>query len=415
MKIIISSIVTLNGGDYAILEAMMKVLKATYGNHTEFIVYDLHAEVASRYYPGIQFRSFLYDRYKKQHRYLKALAVRRMLLAARLFKSGNAKLARLLLTSDERIDFDHYTSSDLIIATGGTYLVENYSMRARIFDYNFTIALGKPLIFFTQSLGPFNKPENQKDMRRIFNEAQLILLRDQASHQNLRNIGVDISRAKICSDVVFADTSLQTLEEAKHRPMNEKLKVGISVRDWNHFRTRTKDEGTRLYYQSVAAICEYITLELGGEVIFVSTCQAIKEYHTDDSKTAEQICQLLSRESRTRTYVNNSFMMPAELKKVIGGLDLMISTRMHGAIQALSMGVPVLPIAYEFKTIELFRKLINESFILDIETINPTVAVNVTQRFLNALPELRGHLFERVKQEYQSSLKPIDYLKDVYV
>ncbi|AHM58640.1 polysaccharide pyruvyl transferase [Flammeovirgaceae bacterium 311] len=420
MKILITNIVTLNGGDYAILKSMMSILKRAYGDNIEFIVYDFHSSVATKYYPDIHFEHTLYNKYKNRttigfrqlfHKITKkASPLERLMLAAKLSSKGLGSLVSLLLSRDEQKDFDHYKSADLIISSGGTYLVENYSLTARLYDYYFTLALSKPLVFFTQSLGPFTNPYNIAALKDILNRACLILLRDKGSFENLVNINVDITKARICSDVVFADADLLLLSEAKNRKIQEPVKVGISVRDWQYFKNRTQNKGTEKYYNSVAAICNYITNELGGEVVFISTCQAIDEYHVDDSKTAQRIYNLLNDATKAKTTVNNMFHTPEDFKSIIGKFDIMISTRLHGAIQSLDVGVPVLPIAYEFKTKELFIKLIDEKFILDIDTIDEQEAVNVFVDFYKALPSLRKHLFEQVEKEHFSAMKAKEYL-----
>ena len=162
----------------------------------------------------------------------------------------------------------------------------------------------------------------------------------------------------------------------------------------------------------MAAIVEYITVKIKGEVVFVSTCQAIKEYHVDDSLTAKNIYALLSDEAKQRTSVNSDFHTTYQLKAILKSFDIVISTRMHGAIQSLNVGVPVLPIAYEFKTKELFNKLINKDFILDIDTIEEKQAVNIFDQFLTCLPEFRASLFDKVIEEHVSALKSIQYLKE---
>jgi colanic acid/amylovoran biosynthesis protein len=421
MKILITNIVTLNGGDFAILEAMMHVLKRTYGDETEFVVYDLHADVALKYYPGINFRTLLYEAYRqkgiKGEGLLKKIynqfsPLKRLKLAAKLYAAGFPKIANTMLGKNEKVDFDHYTSADIIISTGGTYLVENYSLAARVYDYYFTLALQKPLVFFTQSLGPFNKPENKRDIKNIFDKASLILLRDEASYQNLKDINVDVSRARVCADVVFSDTSVTALTAAKFKQTGNPVKVGISVREWKFFKDRSTAEGLEKYFRSVAAICEYIVTALGGEVVFISTCQAIEEYHVDDSLTAKEIYALLSGEAKKGTSVNRDFHTPEQLKYILKDLDVVISTRMHTAIQSLNLGVPVLPIAYEFKTKELFGKLMDKGLILDIDNIEEEMAVEVFRRFLDFLKESREGLFEGVTKEHLSALKPVKYLKE---
>lgn len=91
-------------------------------------------------------------------------------------------------------------------------------------------------MFFTQSLGPFHKPDNKREFRKIFNQARLILLRDEASLNKLRAIEVDISKVRVCADVVFAEADRFVLEEAKHCGIApQSIKIAISVLTRNTF------------------------------------------------------------------------------------------------------------------------------------------------------------------------------------
>jgi colanic acid/amylovoran biosynthesis protein len=420
MKILITNTVTLNGGDFAILDALIKLLKQNYGQDTEFIVYDQHPLIAKKYYTEINYRLLLFNKHTSTvrqtspfNRLLNLVSPqRRLLMAAKVFTMGIKALVNLMLTKEEREDFEIYQSADLIVSTGGTYLVENYLLDARFFDYKFTLALNKPLVLFTQSLGPYKKVDNIQAIKELFPQAKLILLRDEASYKNLQNIGVDVTNLRVCADVVFSDTSEEILEKAKSKVLSSEINVGISVRDWKFFKGMTQAVGQEKYFKSVAAICEFITQKLNGRVVFISTCQAIPEYHVDDSKTADKVYDLLSVSAKSRTSVNSSFHTPDMLKGIITQFDLVISTRMHVAIQSLNMGVPVLPIAYEFKTLELFKKIISEDLILDIDSIDEVSAVDTFNKFLKSLENTRTTIFEKVNQERLSALKSVDYLND---
>ncbi|MBA2562959.1 MAG: polysaccharide pyruvyl transferase family protein [Chitinophagaceae bacterium] len=424
MRIIISNAVTLNGGDFAILHAMIKILKQTYGENTEIIVYDNNDSIASKYYPEIKYRKLLYFKYFKIistnsseilrsiKKIYNAVIWQRFIIAARLYQKGVTGVAGILLSKEQKKDFDNYTSADIIISTGGTYLVENYDLTSRYFDYDFTLALKKPLVFFTQSVGPFNNFYNQQKIKKIFNQARLILLRDEASLDNLKAIEVDVSKAKVCADVVFSEADPAILQSAKIFEIKKLIRVAISVRDWNYFKQSSQKEGMENYNDSIATLCEYVTVTLRGEVFFISTCQGISEYSKDDSKVAEKIYSTLSYEAKKNTTVDSNFHHPEQLKTLVKDFDIVISTRMHFAIQSLVMGVPVLPIAYEFKTKELFTKLINKEWIADIETINGEELIDNFKNFLSALPGIRSDLFEKVEAERQSALKPVQYLRE---
>ncbi len=183
------------------------------------------------------------------------------------------------------------------------------------------------------------------------------------------------------------------------------------MREWPYFKNPNSKNEMERYKRSVATLCEYITTDLNGEVLFISTCQGIKEYKFDDSKVANEIYQLLSAEAKQKSVVDNKFHTPEQLRKIIEKLDVVISTRLHFAIQSLCVGVPVLPIAYEFKTKELFSKLIDNDCILDIDTITESTALNAFKNLLAALPAIRSDLFSKIENERLSALDAIEYLK----
>lgn len=413
MKVIITNAVALNGGDIAILHALINVVKATYGKDTEITVYDSDPKTARRLYPDITFRHLLYYQVQKPgSAKVRKINRRKLLSAARLQSHGFSFLANLMLTKNLRNELAIYSAADVIISTGGTYLVENYNLNARIYEFDFCLALKKPLVLFTQSLGPFKKQSNIISLKKIFNQASLILLRDEVSLNHLRAIDVDTTHTRVCADIVFAEAAPQVLAAAQSKQFKAPISVGISVREWRYFKSRSAEEGMATYRNAVAAICEYITTQLHGTVTFISTCQGVRNYRFDDSEAAEKVYALLSEEAKRRTTVNKAFHTPEALKEIIPDFDVVISTRMHFAIQALTIGVPVMPIAYEFKTKELFRKFLNTKFIFDIDTMDEETAVAEFELFLETLPSIRKGLFENVAAERASALMAMRYLKE---
>ncbi len=173
MKILITNTVALNGGDAAILLSIVDILSLEFGDDTEFIIYDSQPDIASKYYPQLTWRKLLYlhitetanIKFIKQtllkqvwHKISKLWSFKINPLcfyfAAWCYVNHLKFIARLLLNKERNQDLYHYSSADLIVSTGGTYLVENYPLKSRIFDYQITLLMKRPLVFYTQSLGP---------------------------------------------------------------------------------------------------------------------------------------------------------------------------------------------------------------------------------------------------------------------
>jgi colanic acid/amylovoran biosynthesis protein len=125
-------------------------------------------------------------------------------------------------------------------------------------------------------------------------------------------------------------------------------------------------------------------------VTFLSTCQGIPDYWTDDSAVAERIAALVPAELRARIVIDRAFRTPARLIDAFAGFDMVVATRMHAAILALAAGTPVLAIAYEFKTRQLFARLGLDDFTLDAETLTGDGLIDAWARFAAALPRLEA-------------------------
>jgi colanic acid/amylovoran biosynthesis protein len=421
VKILITNIVTMNVGDAAILYAMVDVLGAAFGHDTEFIVYDKHGDVPSRYYPEIIFRSLLYQTRES------ATAKRGNALSSRLdqlrfkvglwsLKRGIPLLPHIFLNNIERRDLLEYKTADLIVSSGGTYLVENYSMASRIFDYQISLYLERPLVFFTQSLGPFSNPENRAALRPIFNESIAILVRDEQSRLNLDELGVENKNVHVVADAAFALSDLEALESSKRRVVQsgKRLRVAISVREWKYFKTVEPAHGMDRYYDALRALSEHLVQKYTAEITFLSTCQGMPEYRTDDSREAQKIVERLSPNTRKSVSVDSDFHSPAVLADMLKDYDLVIATRMHVAILALSVGTPVLPIAYEFKMRGLFERLAQGRWVQDIEAISADALIDAVDQFLEALPDIRESLFTAVQKEYENAVASGHLVRQVF-
>jgi colanic acid/amylovoran biosynthesis protein len=404
MKWVVSNTVVLNGGDAAILHGVRACLRRVDAD-AEIVVYDSHPEEAARRHPSFAFRRLAHDAAGDRRRR------DRLLAAAHLSRAGWPKIARRACPDDLVPILEAYRGADVVVSTGGTYLVDHYRIDARLFDYRLARAAGRPLVFFTQSLGPFADPARRRALAPVFADARLVLLRDERSRGYVRSLGVSDEHLRVAADGVFALAEEADLRRGAARAWPATPRVGISVRSWRHFARRDPEAGMAAYRRAMAALVEALVREHDASVTFLSTCQGIPAYTTDDADTAREIRALLSPETKARAAVDGDFHDPLDLSAMYGDLDLVIATRMHAAILALIRGTPVLPIAYEFKTKELFRRLGAEAHVLDIETLSEEGARAALARFLEALPAYRAKVFERVRAERESALSVVEPLR----
>ena len=391
-------------GDAAILQGEVRALRAVFGEDAEIDVAEQTPTVAKRLYPAIRFHAGLHALHAhwprwRSHGGVASLRKRRTSLAVRLL-ARHPRLARLLLSREQRRHLDLMAAADVVVATGGTYFVEHYDFTAKADELLAAQALGRPTFLFTQSLGPFTRPRSQATMRRVVAGAQGVFLRDERSRGHLRALGVDEATLHVHADAAFALATPEAPRPGGPVP----ARVAISVRRWSHFKGGAGPEAGERYRRAVAEAARALA-RAGAEVTFLSTCQGVPEYWTDDSRFAQQlVADRLPGEPNIT--VDTAFRSPADLADRLRQFDVAIATRMHFAILALCVATPVVAIAYEFKSRELLRAMGREAWAFDIEDVTADGLVQATREALAGGAALRGAIEEQVIAYREDAIGP---------
>lgn len=373
MKVLITNAIALNGGDAAILHATIGILQRHFGDDIDITVHDMSADASRRYYPCIRFRKDIYSEVAlwSHGRVKPAIAALAVIAMARMHDMPLVPaVARRLLPRSLRDTLADYAAADLVVSSGGTYLVPHYSMTSKLLDFLVAQALGKPLILFTQSLGPFPPARHRPVLRHVLHRAKLILVRDERSRRHLEELQIPAAQVRLCADAAFA-LAPADLEGRAFPPSRKPWRIAISVRDWPHFSSGSGGSGMDRYFATIATLAGALLEQHDAEVTFISTCQGTPEYWTDDSRTAKEVCNRLPEQLRSRVVIDRQFRRPDELIAALSTFDLTVATRLHAAILSLCAGTPVLPISYEFKTTELFRRFGLGEAVIDVENISP--------------------------------------------
>jgi colanic acid/amylovoran biosynthesis protein len=95
---------------------------------------------------------------------------------------------------------------------------------------------------------------------------------------------------------------------------------------------------------------------------------------------------------------------------LVKGFDFVVATRMHMMIMSLCVGTPVLPIAYEFKTKEVAKRIGVDDVLLDIDTVTPAEAREKLGRFAGNLDRYRKTSLQAVLEEHASAMSATNLL-----
>ncbi|MEL6109531.1 MAG: polysaccharide pyruvyl transferase family protein [Planctomycetota bacterium] len=404
-RVLILNCVVQNGGDAAILYAVLGQVRRAFGDDTEITAFDMNPAEANRLYSKVG--TFLSEPFSSNPgrtgvRRRASLAGMVMSTLVRSSPLGGI-INRVLPARNGSVQA--LLDADAIVATGGTYLVDHYDLKQRIFSFFLARLTGKPTYLFTQSMGPFQKKYIRRYLPIALRNVKHVFLRDERSLGYLRNIMPRVS-ATVCHDVVF-DLAHPSKRETASPPV-----VLVSVREWSRFGDRSEDEGRELYFSSIANAVTKLIRERGVRVRFVSTCQGLESYRFDDSAVASQILDRIPEDCRSVAEVDSDFHRPDELVDLLSTASFVISTRMHMAILSMNHELPVFAVAYEFKTEELFANLGIGECHVDIAKITPDKFSGDVMEAFDRRDEIQSTLRKVLPAVRRSAATPLDALRE---
>jgi colanic acid/amylovoran biosynthesis protein len=414
MKIVVTNQVALNGGDSAILSALLRIIDANFGKSAQVAVIDKNGDAVRKYYPDLEVQQQF-----RMRSFGFAESALRVITRGRGIYRLKRSFENLLVAGgldrfmDPRARANHRLigSADVVISAGGTYLVEHYDLTESLLQLSMAAASGRPIVLFTQSLGPFHQPDNVRELKKILPSVVLALLRDEQSRQNLAALGFPEERQLVVADAAFTLADPEGIASARQRRLAERPRVALSVRDWSFPGSPDPAGARERYLDSIRAAVEHLVRRHMAEIVFVSTCQGVPEYWLDDSAVALEVTARLAEDVRPAVTVDRDFHRPEALIKLLAGFDLVVSTRMHMCILSLCGGTPVLPIAYEFKTNELFAGMGFGRWVQDIGAMTPDQMTVLTDAYLSQWNDLQPVLMGAVEEQRQRALLAVPALK----
>ncbi len=252
--------------------------------------------------------------------------------------------------------FSALKRADLLISGGGS-LLQDVTGPLTIPYYLGIVALarmlGKPVMFYAQGIGPVNGVFGRALIRLVADGVDMITLRDRASIDLLREIGVHNPPVELTADPVFGmdvDRSANAREfwALPGTDRSGKPVMAIFVREWR---------GLSGYKKAVAQLADYM-YDKGWEAAFVPM------QYPGDVAPAREIAGLMNH----NPIIIERGLSFTELTGLVSSTDLVIGMRLHALIIATICEIPMVGISYDPKVAE-FLDSIDQPVVKELESI----------------------------------------------
>lgn len=302
-----------------------------------------------------------------------------------------------------------YFEADLVASAPGNFMYSSgkagLTFLIIVYTMAYAMLAGKPLYLFPQSIGPFHRVRDQKLVKWILNRARLVMVREPISFKEIQKIGVISSHCRLVPDLAFTFQG-ELVKETKawlrtfsiDTEQDQPL-LGLTVINWG--AQTGQSEMQKHYENALFTVTNYFLETTNGKVIFfpqVCSSTLVNDDRIPTRRVVERI-----RENRSRVVFIERLTTPELLRTAYGLMDVFIGTRMHSNIFALSGGVPVVAIAYRYKTLGIMQMMGLENWVIDIEQINGEMLVAKLTSLWQERYIIRKHIQARVAELAQEA------------
>lgn len=316
------------------------------------------------------------------------------------------------------INTDWIRECDVLVIIGGDVFDRIPSQKKyqnnRILISKMVKEFGGKVVLWGISIGSF---EDDKYAKRVLfdyfeNIVDLAIIRDEKSYDYLRNNGIKNNIA-LYSDPAYMIKTIQCEKETKNRMLGINLSP-LSNRYLNY--DRKNKEWTDIWTNIIYRICE----KLEYKKIILIPHVVMPTYETDDD------FGYLKKISNNLKDKGIDVCMPTEDKGFIGikdyiiKCDLIISARMHCAINAITCGVPTIFLSYSPKSIGMCKHVYGtDNMFVDMNDLLNNTEENIDKfyRINSNIDKIKEYLSEKnvflYEDAYAAGTKIKEFLGEI--
>jgi len=216
------------------------------------------------------------------------------------------------------------------------------------------------LILLPQAFGPFDKPKVKDAFEKVVDKATLIFARDEVSYNHLVSNYGERDNIKQAPDF----TNLLDSGESVIYPEGNICIIP-------NYKMIPKEDDRKSYYIFLKEVVEYI--KNNGKLPYFLIHEGER-----DKKIAEDINEMLDFPIQIVEPFD-----AVEIKNRIKSADLIIVSRFHGLVSALSQGVPAITTSWSHKYKELVKDYDQQKVLVDIHDFNKKEIFELIDTFLN--------------------------------
>jgi polysaccharide pyruvyl transferase CsaB len=234
---------------------------------------------------------------------------------------------------------------DLFILGGGGILFDGL-VEIILRDVIWAQELAIPIIVYAVSVGPLKNNENKQRVVQVFNNIEVITVRESESKRILHDMGVTKDIQVTADPALLIKPSTFKKEMLKNEGVDLEIPlVGFSAREPG---PAAPDLNIDHYHYILANAADFMVDRFDSQVLFITMEQSdLQHSHAIISKMAN---------TRRASVLKNEYTSP-QILNLVGHMTFAVGMRLHFLMFAAMQGVPFVPLAYASKVKGLLEDL----------------------------------------------------------
>jgi colanic acid/amylovoran biosynthesis protein len=279
----------------------------------------------------------------------------------------------------------HY---DTVVVAGGGYMYSakrrfNMSLWHSLLSVRYGSAALQRVVMMPQSIGPITRRFDQKFVSWALSGVAVVV-RETVSLAASRH-RPQLPNVRVIDDVAFYPAVARRQRSTTSRPV-----LRLVAMDWTWSTSVAANRFDR-YVEQMALLAELAAN--AGYFVVIGGHSMIREHDQDDVRVAQQIQQTarVNVEVDTDADVGHLYDEYVDAAVVVG-------TRLHSCIMALSVGTPAIGLSYQEKTVGVLAGVDHGAYVHSVDDFDPHEVFKQVQA-LAAMPrEHWAELADRTKR-----------------
>ncbi len=273
-----------------------------------------------------------------------------------------------------------------MLLNGGGSLLQDVTSSQSLWYYLWVMRIarrkGAAVYVYANGIGPLHG-RNRLRAARALEKTELVTLRDMASLDEIRSMGVEREDFLVTADPALAlpgagDAAVRTALQKAGIAEGQKI-LGISLLDW--------PESDKDFHKKMAACIDYAAEAHNVVPLFIPMKKQA------DVRTAQRVMA----EMKTAAYCLEDSHNVSEVIGVVRKCELVIGMRLHALIYAAGGGVPVIGLAYDPK-VTGFMEYIGQERICSNAKLDVEKLCGYVDEICSHREEIRIRLGEKAEQ-----------------